>query len=462
MRGDSSDVLARVEETRERALHELLDYLRIPSISTDPDYRDEVRAAAEYLRERMEEAGLDAELVDTDGHPLVYGERVVDPGRPTILYYGHYDVQPPDPLDEWETAPFEPRIEEGKIYARGATDDKGQSYTHVKAVAAVLEVRDELPVNVKFLYEGEEESGGTAIESFVREDGGERLAADCVVISDTAMHGPGKPAIIYALRGLAYMEVRVTGPDVDLHSGIFGGAVANPANALAEIISRLKDQASGRVLVPGFYDDVRELEGWEREELSKLAVDPETYRRSIGVPELVGETGYSTVERVTARPTCDVNGLWSGYQGRGAKTVLPARAGAKISMRLVPDQEPEEVAARFVDYVDTVCPPGVRVEATMLHGGRPVRLRVEGPFIDAAKAALEETFDTEPVLRREGGSIPIVGTFVDVLEAPVVLMGFGLPDDGLHSPNEKFDVAQFYSGIEASVRFLDRVGQLGR
>lgn len=460
MSNDSQDVFARIEREQESYLEELQDYLRIPSISTDPAYDADVRRCAEFLLEKMRQAGLDARVIETDGKPLVYGEWLgAGDDAPTLLFYGHYDVQPADPLELWRNPPFEPTLEKNgkQIVARGATDDKGQSYAHLKAVGAVLAERGELPINVKFIVEGEEESGGEAIETFVREDAGKILACDAVFISDSAMYERGQPSLIYGLKGMAYMEIRVEGPNRDLHSGSFGGAVANPGNALAQIVARLRDAETGEILVPGFYDDVRPIEDWEREEFANLPFDEEKYREDLGVPELFGEEGYSTLERVWARPTCDVNGIFGGYQGEGAKTVLPAWAGAKVSMRLVPDQDPEKIAAAFADYVREIAPAGVRVTVEKLHDAPPVLVATDGPIVEAVLAAMEDVW-RRPVRVREGGSIPIVGTFADVLGVPIMLVGFGLSDDRLHSPNEKFDVDNFYGGIRAVVRTLDRLG----
>jgi acetylornithine deacetylase/succinyl-diaminopimelate desuccinylase-like protein len=461
MAANSEDALAFVDRERERLLAELLDYLRIPSISTDPAYAPEVQRCAEFLMARMREAGLTVvERIDTGGHPLVYGEWNGAPGKPTVLFYGHYDVQPVDPVDEWRHPPFEPTQEGDNLVARGATDDKGQSYTHLKAVEALLASRGSLPVNVKFLVEGEEESGGAAIERFVHEDGGRRLGCDCVVVSDSSMYAPGQPSLVYGLRGMAYMEIRVQGPNRDLHSGTYGGAVANPLNALCAIVAALRDPHSGRVLVPGFYDQVRTVADWERREMAALPFDETEYREDLAVDALPGEQGWTPIERASVRPTCDVNGIFGGYMGRGAKTVLPAWAGAKVSMRLVPDQDPEQIGARFVDYVRQVCPPGVKVSVDLLHGGRPILLATEGPYFAAAMDALEATFGARPVRVREGGSIPVVNTFSEVLHAPILLMGYGLPDDRLHSPNEKISLSQFYDGIRCTVRLLDRLGAL--
>ena len=460
MSRDSQDVFSRIDREQEGYLEELKDYLRIPSISTDPAYDPDVRRCAEFVLEKMRQAGLDARLIQTEGKPLVYGEWLEAEGKPTILFYGHYDVQPADPLEEWRNPPFEPTLEnDGEILvARGATDDKGQSYAHLKAVAALLAERGELPVNVKFIIEGEEESGGEAIESFVRSDG-ELLACDGVFVSDSSMYSPGQPSLIYGLKGMAYMEIRVDGPNRDLHSGSFGGGVANPGNALAYIVSRLLDPETGKIKIPGFYDAVRPIEDWERKEFASLPFDEEAYKKELGIEEVFGEEGYTTLERVWARPTCDVNGIFGGYGGEGAKTILPAWAGAKVSMRLVPDQDPEDIAQKFIEYVESLAPKGVKVTVKSHHGGAPVLVSTDGPIVEAALGALEDVWQ-KPVRVREGGSIPIVATFSEVLKVPTMLAGFGLSDDRLHSPNEKFNVENFYGGIRAVVRFLDRLGSI--
>ena len=460
---DSRDVFDRIDSEKESYLEELKDYLRIPSISTDPAYRDEVLKCAEFVRQKMEDAGLTSRLLETEGpgYPLVYGEWLGAPGKPTILFYGHYDVQPADPIELWRNPPFEPTVEGDLLVARGATDDKGQSFAHLKAVAAVLAERGTLPVNVKFIVEGEEESGGETIEHFVVKDKGELLAADAVFVSDSAMYAPGQPSLIYGLKGMAYMEVKVTGPNRDLHSGSFGGAVTNPVNALAYIIGRLKDPQTGRIQIPGFYDDVQELEDWERQEFANLPFDEAAYCKEIGVSEVAGEEGYSTLERVWGRPTCDVNGIFGGYQGQGAKTILPGWGGAKVSMRLVPDQDPDKIERQFTEFVQSVAPPGVVVEVEAHHNAVPVRLETEGEIVEAAMAAMEDVW-TRPVRVREGGSIPIVAIFAQVLKVPILLMGFGLSDDRLHSPNEKFNISNYYNGIRAVTRFLDRLGAVSK
>jgi acetylornithine deacetylase/succinyl-diaminopimelate desuccinylase-like protein len=453
-------VLARIDSEKERYLEELKDYIRIPSISTDPDFKADVLRASEFLVGKLREAGLQAERIDTAGHPLVYAEWLGAPGKPTVLFYGHYDVQPVDPIELWRNPPFEPTVEGDKLVARGSTDDKGQSYAHVKAVAALLAERGKLPVNVKFLVEGEEEAGGAAIEEYVKQDGGKRLKADAVVISDSSLFAPGQPSLIYGLKGLCYTEIKVTGPNRDLHSGTYGGAVWNPLNALGHIIAGLRDAKTGKILIPGFYDDVRPLEDWERAEWAKLPFDEEEYRVDLGVPELFGEEGYTTRERTWGRPTCDVHGVFGGYMGKGAKTVLPSWGGAKISMRLVPDQDAHKIGQLFTEHVQAIAPKGVTVEVQSLHGGPAVVVEVQGPIVDAALDAMQEIWGARPVRIREGGSIPIVSTFSSVLKSPVLLLGFGLNDDGLHSPNEKFNISHFYNGIRSVARLLDRLGDL--
>jgi len=455
---DSRDVLARVEREQPQYLEELKEYIRIPSISTDPDYKGEVLRCAGFLADKLRAAGLTVETIETEGHPLVYAEWMGAPGKPTVLFYGHYDVQPADPLEEWRNPPFEPTEEGDCLVARGTTDDKGQSYTHVKAVAAMLAERGRLPVNVKFLVEGEEESGGEAIEKFVRADAGRKLGCTSVVVSDTSMYQPGVPALTYGLKGLAYFEIRVYGPNRDLHSGVYGGGVTNPLNALCGIVASLRDEATGRVRIEGFYDDVRPLADWERKEFAALGFDEEEQRRDLEVAELTGEEGYTYLERTWARPTCDLNGIFGGYMGKGAKTVLPAWAGCKVSFRLVADQTPAKIAELLRAHVEKVTPAGVRVEVDYLHGADAVTVDATGPEAEAALSALEDVWGVRGVRIRTGGSIPIVGTFAQVLQVPVLLLGFGLEDDRLHSPNEKFNISHYYNGIRTVVRLLDRMG----
>ncbi|MGI9181444.1 MAG: dipeptidase [Longimicrobiaceae bacterium] len=437
-----------LEQNRQRHLDELVEFLRIPSVSAKSEHRGDMHRAANWLVERMLEAGLEiAELIPTAGHPIVIGEWRGAPGAPTLLVYGHYDVQPPEPLDEWESPPFEPAVRDGKLYARGSVDDKGQVYLHLKAVEAHIGAAGTLPVNVVFVVEGEEEVGSPHLEEFLVQNQ-ERLRCDAVLISDTTMFAPGLPSVTIGLRGLAYMEVRVQGPGVDLHSGAYGGAVVNPANALARIIARLHDE-QGRVTIPGFYDDVRELTEEERRTIAGLPFTEERLREEVGAPELGGEAGFSALERLWARPTLDVNGLLSGYTGEGAKTVLPARAMAKISLRLVPDQDYRTIERQFTEYVRQLAPPGVSVEVEALHGGQPWYAQPKGEIFTAARRALAAAFGQEPVFIREGGSIPIVQAFERIFDVPVVLIGFGLPGENAHAPNEWLSIEDYTRGTQA-------------
>lgn len=451
-----SNITAYLEAHRARHLGELEEFLRIPSVSAKSEHAADMRRTAEWLVERMLEAGLQtAEIVPTGGHPVVVGEWRGAPGAPTLLVYGHYDVQPPEPLDEWVTPPFEPSVRDGRLYARGSVDDKGQLYLHLKAVEAHVAERGTLPVNVVFLIEGEEEVGSPHLEAFLVQNR-ERLACDAVLISDTTMFAPGLPSITTGLRGLAYMEIRVRGPQSDLHSGSYGGAVVNPANALAGILARLKDER-GRVTIPGFYDEVRELSGSERKSMAALPFEEETLRAEVGAPALAGEEGYGALERIWARPTLDVNGLLSGYTGEGAKTVLPAWAMAKVSMRLVPDQDYRAVEQQFIEYVRRIAPEGVTVEVEALHGGQPWRANPTEPIFQAASRALERAFGREPVYIREGGSIPIVQAFQETFGAPVVLLGFGLPGENAHAPNEWLSLDNYYRGAQAVAHLYDEL-----
>jgi len=444
-----------LQQNREKSLAELIELLRIPSVSAKSEHKGDTAAAAEWLAARMRAVGLTVDLVPTAGHPVVLGEWRGAPGAPTLLVYGHYDVQPPEPLDEWLTAPFEPTVRDGKLFARGSVDDKGQVYLHVKAVEAHLATRGSLPVNVVFLLEGEEEVGSPNLATFLTEHV-DRLRCDAVMISDTTMFAPGLPSITIGLRGLAYMEVRVQGPSTDLHSGVYGGAVVNPANTLAKIIAQLHDE-KGRVTVPGFYDRVQEIDERERAVIRGLPFEEEGLRKEVGAPKLGGEEGYGPLERVWVRPTLDVNGLLSGYTGEGAKTVLPARAMAKVSMRLVPDQDHHEVERAFIDYVKSLTPEGVTVEVEALHGGQPWYAEPSGPVFEAARRALARAYGREPVTIREGGSIPIVKAFEDTLGAPVVLIGFGLPGENAHAPNEWISLDNFHQGAEAIAALYDEL-----
>ncbi len=443
-----------IEDNKEQFKNELFDFLNIPSISTDSEYKNNVKDAAYFLINKLESLNMDrVELFETEGNPIVYGELITDESKPTVLVYGHYDVQPPDPIDEWETPPFQPTVRDGDIYARGASDDKGQSYTHLKALEAYQKTDTDFPVNIKFIFEGEEEIGSPSLVPFIK-DHKELLECDMVLISDTAMFAEDTPSITYGLRGLAYMQINVQGSNRDLHSGVYGGAVDNPANVLCNIISKLKDD-DGIIQIPGFYDDVVELTEEDREAYKKLPFDEEEYKEKLGLEALKGEKGYSTLERTSARPTLDVNGLWSGYQGEGAKTVLPAKAGAKVSMRLVPNQDPKKTAKLFKEYVHSLAPDTVTVTVTEHHGGNPAITDLSFYGLQAAADAFEAVYHKEPFFTREGGSIPIVADFQKVLGAQSILMGFGLNSDAIHSPNEKFALKDFYRGIHTSAKFFE-------
>ncbi len=454
-----SRVLAYLAEHQDRHVEQLCDFLRIPSISSVSAHRDDVRCAAVFVADELRGLGLAVEVIEPeDGHPLVYAQTIQRSDRRTLLVYGHYDVQPVDPLPLWTTPPFTPRIEAGVIYARGATDDKGQLYAHFKALEAYVRQGLEPPVNLKFLIEGEEECGGRSVYIHT-ERHRERLACDAVAISDTSLYDEQTPALTYSLRGICYAEVRVTGPRADLHSGSFGGAVQNPANALCEIVAGLKDR-DGRVQIPGFYDDVLELDDAERRAFASLPFSERDFQTETGSPGLFGERGYTTLERMWGRPTCDVNGLWGGYSGEGAKTIIPAHAGAKISMRLVPNQDPDKIAAAFRAHVQRALPPGVAAEVIVHHGARPVLVPRDAPLMQAAVRALEQGFGSRPVFIREGGSIPIVTTFQQCLGAPVLLLGFGLPTDNAHSPNEKFHLSNFWRGARTVAHLWEEAARL--
>jgi acetylornithine deacetylase/succinyl-diaminopimelate desuccinylase-like protein len=441
------DAQSFIDSNLGRFRAELYDFLRIPSVSAKPEHAQDTRRAAEWLAERVTAAGLETEILETPGHPIVLGEWRGAEGAPTVLIYGHYDVQPPEPLDEWTSPPFEPTERDGRIYARGSADDKGQLYMHVKALEAHLATQGSLPINVVLLAEGEEEVGSPNLVPFV-EAHAERLACDHVLISDTGMFAEGLPSLLFSLRGLAYFELHVKGARSDLHSGEYGGSITNPGNALAKIVASLHD-ADGRIAIPGFYDDVLDWDADTRAQIAALPHDDAEYRSELQVPELAGEVGYGTLERLWIRPTCDVNGLLCGYTGEGAKTVLPNRAMAKVSFRLVPDQTPAKVKKLFEAHVGRVAPPGVTVEVRELHGGRPWRARVEGKGFEAAGAALEEAFGTQPVLMGGGGSIPIVVEFEEKLDTKALLVGFSLPGCNLHAPDEWLPIENYEKGIGA-------------
>jgi len=453
-------VIDFIHTNRDRYVSELKDYLAIPSISALPAHAADVKRCAEWTAAEMTRIGLEnVRLVETKGNPIVYGDWLgAGPAAQTMLFYGHYDVQPVDPLDLWESPPFEATIRDGEIYARGAADDKGQVFMHLKAIEAHLKKSGSLPLNIKLVVEGEEEVGSGNLDEFVRANK-TQLAADVVVISDSAMFDRGVPSICYSLRGLAYFQIDLRGTKSDLHSGVFGGAVANPAMVLAQILAQMKERG-GRIKIPGFYDDVRPLSEAERAAWRQLPFNEKKYRKDLGAPKLAGEREFSVLERVWARPTFEVNGLLSGFTGDGAKTVIPAVAMAKVSMRLVPDQHPDKIAALFEAYVKKVAPPTVELKITRMHGGKPWITEYDNPFVQAAGRAIEQGFGKTPVFCREGGSIPVVSTFQEELGIPAVLFGVGLPDENAHAPNERLDLANFHNGIVASAILYQEVGKL--
>ena len=449
-----------VSDNKQRFLDELFELLRYPSVSADPKYKNDVLKTADYVADKFKEAGADkVEICQTAGYPIVYGEKIIDPSKPTVLVYGHYDVQPADPLELWKTPPFEPTVRDGKIYARGACDDKGQFYMHVKAFELMMRTNS-LPCNIKFMIEGEEEVGSNNLAIFVKENK-DRLKADVVLISDTSMISLEHPSLETGLRGLSYLEVEVTGPNRDLHSGVYGGAVANPATILAKLIASMHDE-NNHIQIPGFYDDVLALSESEREELNKAPYDEAEYKEDLGVEELWGEKGYTTLERTGTRPTLEVNGIWGGYIGEGAKTVLPSKANAKISMRLVPNQQSDKITKLFTEHFEKIAPKYVKVKVTAHHGGEPVVTPTDSIAYKAAQKAIAESFGKDPIPTRGGGSIPIVALFEKELEIKTVLMGFGLDSDNLHSPNEKYDIANFYKGIETIPLFHRYFAELSK
>ncbi len=453
------DTASYVRSNRQRFESELAEFLRIPSVSTDGEHAADVRRAADWLAESIRSAGFDdVEVIATEGHPIVVASLVSDPSAPTILVYGHYDVQPADPVELWTSPPFEPDVRDGRMYARGAIDDKGQVHMHVKALEARLAGGDGLPVNVKLVFEGEEEVGSRNLEAFLQGHS-DRLSADAVVISDTGMFSRELPSMVVGLRGIAYVEVRCRGPKSDLHSGSYGGAVVNPANALCRIVADLKDD-QGRVTIPGFYDRVEPVSETEAVGLAALPFDEAAFIEETGVPALDGEAGFSHLERLWYRPTLDVNGLLSGFTGQGAKTVLPSHAMAKISMRLVPEQDSAEIARLAGEHIRSLAPNGVEVEVREIHGGQPWASNPDSPLFEAGSAALEKTFGRRPVFVREGGSIPIVPMF-ESLFGPVMLLGFGLPGSNLHAPNEWIDLGMYRRGIETLADLYDEIARRG-
>lgn len=451
---------AYLDEHRERRLAAYLDFLRIPSISGIPEHADDCRHAARFLADQLRGAGAEnVDVSETAGHPIVYADRLHAPGAPTVVVYGHYDVQPVDPIHEWETAPFDPFVADGRVVGRGAADDKGQVLIHVRALEALLATREELPLNLRFVFEGEEESSSEHLDAWL-EANRERLAADLAVISDTGFFDGNRPAITIGLRGIVAAEIHVQGAPQDLHSGQFGGAVHNPLNALCEIVAALKGP-DGRVRVPGFYDDVIALTDEDRAAFAALPFDEETYRASVGVPALYGEVGYTALERRGGRPTLDVNGIWGGFQGTGAKTIIPASAHAKVSCRLVADQDPDRILELLRAYVLEIAPPGVTVRVDALGGGRPSLTPIDHPATRAAARALAGTFGTEPLYIREGGSIPVAASFEGILGLPVVLLGFSNDDDRAHAPNESMVLANVETGIRAVAAYWDELAAAG-
>lgn len=451
---------------KDRFLNELLDLLRIPSVSADPKFKADVFAAAEFVKNSLEKAGADTvEICQTAGFPIVYAEKIIDPALPTVLVYGHYDVQPADPYELWNSPPFEPVIKntkihpEGAIFARGAADDKGQFYMHVKAFEAMMAEND-LPCNVKFMIEGEEEVGSDNLDKFVIENK-DRLKADVILISDTHMIAMKNPSITVGLRGMAYMEVEVTGANRDLHSGTYGGAVANPINVLCDMIASMKDE-NNHITIPGFYDKVQELTEAQRARLNEAPFSLDEYKEKLDIADVDGEKGYTTIERIGIRPTLDVNGIWGGYTGEGAKTVLPSKASAKISMRLVPDQDWREIAKIFENHFKSIAPASVKVKVKAHHGGAAAVVSDSSLGYQAAEAAMEETFGKRPIPTREGGSIPIVALFQKELELDPILFGFGLDTDALHSPNEHYGVKNYFIGIETIAAFFKHFRKLSK
>ncbi|MDF1610941.1 dipeptidase [Stygiobacter electus] len=452
-------VLNYIKNNFSNYLEELKDYLKIKSISTLDEHKDDMQNCAKFVASKFESAGLEnIKIFQTEKHPIVYADWLHQPNKPTILIYGHYDVQPVDPIELWKSNPFEPVIINKKIYARGANDNKGQNFVHIKSVEAFMKTKGTLPVNVKFLFEGEEEVGSTSLTKFIIENK-KLLKCDALLISDTSMFAPNTPTITYGLRGLLYMEIEVTAANRDLHSGSFGGAVANPINELAKIISKLHDK-NGKVTIPNFYKDVLPISKEEKENFKKLKFSDKNFAKELNVKELYGEKGFSTLERLWVRPTLDCNGIIGGFTEKGAKTVLPAKATAKISMRLVPNQDPKKLAKDFENYVKSISPNWVKVEVKMLHYGYPAMTSIDDPTIKAASNALKKAFKKDPVFTREGGSIPIIVDFMKQLKAPAILMGFGLDTDDIHSPNEHFRLENFEKGLLSSAYFINEMANI--
>lgn len=454
----SKDFIEYIDSNRETYKKELFDFLRIPSISSKPSYKPHMEKAAQWLIDRFQSFGLTTELLDTGGNAAVFAQTAQTPGVPTVLVYGHYDVQPPEPLEEWQTPPFEPVEKEGNVYARGASDDKGQLLTHILAAQAWIKTAGRTPVNLKFLLEGDEESSGDFLDAFVRKNPG-KLACDCVVISDSQMFAPGQPAIAYGLRGIIYSEVTYHGPNRDLHSGTYGGAVTNPATALCKALAGVHDERY-KITIPGFYDDVRPISSEEQQRLAGLAINDAEFLNNLGVSDSVGEWGFTLTERRWARPCFDICGLVSGYTDEGAKTVLPSKATAKISCRLVPEQDPEKIKEQLKQYFQDACPPGITMTWQNYSSARAVCVDVKSGYVKAAAQTLEKVYGRSPEYIRDGGSIPIVLAFTEALNAPVLLLGWGLGSDNIHSPNEHFSLADFYRGIKASAYLLKQLANI--
>ena len=447
-----------VDQNRPRLLEELKDFLRIPSISTLPEHKPDVQRAAQFVADRLKQAGIEnVEIIPTAGNPLVYGDWLHAPGKPTVLCYGHYDVQPPDPLDLWTNPPFEPTVRDGNLYARGSADDKGQMYMHIKAVEALRAVNGTLPINLKFLIEGEEEIGGASIAKYVAESSA-KLKADAALVSDTALYAEGLPTLCIGLRGLVYMELEATGPSRDLHSGLYGGAAPNPIFGLAEVLSKCKN-ADGVIQIPGMYDDVAPPAPAERDSWQSLPFHERDFLgKEVGATALTGEPGYSVLERVWARPTLEVHGIAGGFTGAGAKTVIPSKATAKVSFRLVPNQNPDKIVAAFRSFLEKNTPKGIKLELRVLSAGPAIMVDPANPAIQTAARAFADMLGKPTVFTRSGGSIPVVGDFANHLHIPSILMGFGLPDDGLHSPNEKYRLENYYQGIMTIAHFFEQLG----
>jgi len=447
------EIIGYIKNNKQNYIEELKEFLRIPSISTLAENKDDVARCAQFVSDNLKKIGLSrVEIFKTEGHPLIYGEWLGAPGKPTILIYGHYDVQPVDPVELWNSPPFEPTLKNGKIFARGATDDKGQVFMHFKSIEAYFKNEGSLPVNVKFIIEGEEEVGSESLNVFLKNNS-DLLKCDTVLISDSSLYGPGIPTLTYGLRGISYLEVEMIGPNHDLHSGSFGGAVANPINKMAQLISKLQDK-NGKVTIPGFYDDVVKLTKKEKENFKALKFSDKKFAKEFGVDELDGEKGFSTLERLWVRPTFDCNGIIGGFTGKGAKTIIPSKVIAKISMRLVPNQDPNKIAKLFERYIRKIVPKSVKIKITNLHGGYPSLTSIDNPANIAASKAMAKAFSKKTVFMREGGSIPIVTEFSKKLKVPVVLMGLGLNTENLHSPNEHFDLNHFELGIISSAYFM--------